>query len=128
MSSSSEGDSSIAGEDRPGAIAPQEARALWALCDPGDGPLARLAAHGDLHGVADALADERFSDRRGRRDDREEAVAAGAGELGARPDREEHESALAGRVVIFDRDVDDRADADRRAAAERRHAAVGEGR
>src|SRR5262245_37839962 len=73
-------------------------------------PLARVAMDGDLDVLAGAPSDERATDGRCRRDHREEAIAAGAGELGAGAHREHDEGALLGAALALDGDVDNRAE------------------
>ena len=78
--------------------------------------------------VSGALAHERATHRRSRRDHREEAVAAGPGELGAGAHRQHDEGALLFAAGPFDRDVDDGAERDRAGPRKGGETAVEEGR
>lgn len=73
-------------------------------------PLADVALDGDVDDIAGRAAENGLADRRHRRDDREVAITAGAGERHARADRGEEEGAAFAGVGVLD--LHDRADAD----------------
>ncbi len=82
-----------------------------------DLPLATVAALRDRDDVADDAAEHRGADRRRGRDDRQHAIAAGAGQRDAGADRGEKERAPFAAVGILD--LDDGADLDPRRGGNR---------